>query len=317
ECRSESAHEFPVEIGEKFSFSADIRELGGLVLDIHYVEGENDRIKLSSKKSSKFIFNGAEYIETKIDSLINDGWHDLDVVVDSNTLHVTCKTSKMSPLTISIHSGIKSVRVSSEELKICEESCLIEKSVEKNINNEEKFNIAVFTTSTYPITFNISNSVDSGSICLFEMKPGDCTYTYKHNIKRIPCAHIIQGWNKLNIYVNRNTLTINDNNIPFDVNLKTLHISGSFLVNCTKGTPVWKISNEEIHIPVSFGQQIVFILTSTDMFSPVFNFDGNKMTLNWNNGLKIKLGSSENPLPNSMYYIKIEATSEKLILYDE
>ena len=81
------------------------------------------------------------------------------------------------------------------------------------------------------------------------------------------------------------------------------------------GNPVWKISKEEISIPISSSQEIVFILTSTVVFSPVFNLDGIELTLIEDNGLK--LGSFGNPLQPKIYHIIFEATPEKIILYNE
>ncbi|CAL4100153.1 unnamed protein product, partial [Meganyctiphanes norvegica] len=315
ECSFARTHTFEIDNTLQLLFSAEIKEVGGLVIDINYEDKTKDRIKLSSKESFKHIYNGKKHIKSGINSLINEGWNDIDIFVSNKTVNVTCESSQMSPLTISIHKGIKSIIVSSENLTICQESCNIENSIEKIINNEENLKITAFIAHNYPITFKISNPVEE-VIGHFEMKPSDCTFTRKQTNTKIPCDHINTGWNKLNIFVNRTTLTINDHIIPVDGSLKTLSILGKYLVNCTKGTPVWKITNEEeILIPISSDQEVDFILTSKVPFLPIFNLNGIKLTLKWDNGLKIS--STGSPLQPKIYHIIFESSSESLILYNE
>merc|ERR1739838_669191 len=117
--------------------------------------------------------------------------------------------------------------------------------MEMNINNENTFTIIAFTTSEYPITFEISHSNEDKENSHLVMKPNDCNYERNEGSLKVPCDHINEGWNKLNILVNRTTLVINDYiNLPIENHLKAMTISGEFLVNCTKGIPIWMISKE-------------------------------------------------------------------------
>ncbi|CAL4177632.1 unnamed protein product, partial [Meganyctiphanes norvegica] len=236
ECQSRQKFDFDVKAGMKLSLRAENKGARGIVIDIIYENRENDRIFLTSKKNEKFIHDGTKYIIKELNSKLNEGWHDLDVYVGLNTLNVTFTTSKISPVVITLHPEKMSIAISAEKIEICEESCNIVRSIEKNVINEEKFNITIFTTTKHPITFNMHPLVEDGSIGHFEMKPSECSYKRSQGsvIKTVPCGNIKQGWNKLNIFLNRSTLVINENIIPVDFNMKTINISGIYLVNCTK-----------------------------------------------------------------------------------
>ncbi|CAL4078400.1 unnamed protein product [Meganyctiphanes norvegica] len=222
----------------------------------------------------------------------------------------------MVPVNFSLQSRIKSIQVLAQNLRICEESCNIEKSIKKIIGNGEMFDITVFTTFEYSIKFEVRDSRESGTINSFEIKPRDCILHQKNSRESILCNYIYPGWNKLKIFSNRTTLAINENVVlQTDDSLKSISISGSYLVNCTKGTPIWKVSDQNnIRIPITSGQEIVFGITSNADFLPTFNIDGIDIALSWNNGLK--LGSSGKPLRPKSYYIIFEATSQMLILYN-
>ncbi|CAL4131819.1 unnamed protein product, partial [Meganyctiphanes norvegica] len=314
ECRWLQSHTFTVNDDLEFSFIAEIKKLDGLVIDIIYEDRENDRMEISPKKSAIYKHNGKEYIPKDIDSFLTEGSHNINLHINTGTLDVIC--TEMKPATFVLQSTLKSIKVSALKLKICEEICNIDTSIEKIINNEDNFKITAFTTSKYPININISNPVEEGTIGQFEIKPRDCVFKRDQMTQNIPCDHINSGWNKMNIIINRTTLFINNYIIlPIDFDFTAINISGSYLVNCKKGTPEWEISNEEsISIPISFGQEIVFILTSHAEFSPVFNLHGNNLTLNWDNGLTIGSGD---PLKAGSYSIIFKATSEMLILYNE
>ncbi|CAL4066381.1 unnamed protein product, partial [Meganyctiphanes norvegica] len=295
-------------------FGAKIQKHDLLVIDIIYKDKKNDRITMSTEKSSIHTNKGEHFEETSINSILNEGLHNMSISVGNNSLNVTCQTSEMLPVRFIPQSRMKTVKVSSANLKICEESCNIEKRLEKIIDTEDRIGITIFTTSTFPITFEIRNSTGGGIVGSFTIKPGDCF----ENIldENIPCDFINPGWNKLNVFANRTTIAINNNRVlQRDVPLKTIVISGNYLVDCTKGNPKWKISNhKEIRIPITYGQEIDFVLTSNVAFSPVFNIDGNNLTLNWNNGLKFGSGKSLQP---KSYHMSVEATTQMIMIYDK